>query len=110
MTETSAFHGGQLPPDTPISQMLSPGNATLLSPAARNLTKADLLALQGPGGATQLHLTFSDLQTDEEAFHQQFPSAPEGPRQFDTSACCCCTPCCSCCCAAAVPSPLIGVA
>jgi hypothetical protein len=121
-------HSGKFPPDTPVFKMLSPDQAALLSPAAKQLTKADLVALQGPGSGQklhELHLTFEDLQSVEEAFHQRFAvsgleemqAAEEmvtegGGEMVDSggiSGCCCCTPCC-CCTAAAVPSPLIGVA
>ncbi len=124
-TAQTVTHSGGLPLDTPIFKMLSPDQVALLSPAAKQLTKADLLSLQGPGSAQalkDLQLTFDDLKSVEEAFHQRFDvsgleevmaaeNAIAGGEMvaasFDVS-CCCCTPCC-CCTAAAVSAPLAGV-
>ena len=116
---------GSLPPDTPIFKMLTPDQAALLSPAAMKLTKADLVSLQDPDSGQQLaalHLTFDDLKTVEEAFHQRFGAS--GLEEVQTaisdsalatataglsiSGCCCCTPCC-CCTAVAVTALLAGV-
>ncbi|MEK6443851.1 hypothetical protein [Pseudonocardia sp. T1-2H] len=109
---TAGGHSGPLPLDTPIFKMLSPDQAKLLSPAAMKLTKADLLALQEPGGKAkmaELNITFDDLKTVEEAFHQSFDVSGLQTVESDGDACCCCTPCC-CCTAAAVPEPMIRAA
>jgi hypothetical protein len=118
---TAGGFGGSLPPDTPIFKMLTPDQAALLSPAAMKLTKADLISLQGSDAGKQLlalHLTFDDLKTVEEAFHQRFGASGLEEVQAATDAasanmssdisCCCCTPCC-CCTAVSVTSPLVGV-
>jgi len=119
---TTGGFSGSLPPDTPIFKMLTPDQAALLSPAAMKLTKADLLSLQGPDAGKQLvalQLTFDDLKTVEEAFHQRFgasgleevQTATDAARAadggiFSDISCCCCTPCC-CCTAVSVTSPLV---
>jgi hypothetical protein len=105
-------HSGTLPLDTPIFKMLSADQAKLLSPAALKLTKADLLALQQPGGKAkmaELNITFEDLKTVEEAFHQSFDVSGLQAVESGGISCCCCTPCC-CCTAAAVPEPLVRAA
>lgn len=112
---------GSMPLDTPIFKMLTPDQAALLSPNAKKLTKADLLALQGPDGGkalVALSLTFDDLKTVEEAFHQRFGASgleevqnatTAGSNSLESSiSCCCCTPCC-CCTAVSVTSPLTTV-
>ncbi|SHN45406.1 hypothetical protein [Cryptosporangium aurantiacum] len=112
--EAGAF-SGTMPLDIPIFKMLTPDQAALLSPKAKTLTKGDLLALQGSGAGDkmrELGLTFDDLKSVEEAFHQRFAvnglEEMEAAMQTDTGdggvSCCCCTPCCSCCAAAVAPA------
>jgi hypothetical protein len=120
-TSTTTGFSGSLPLDTPVFKMLSQDQAALLSPAAKKLTKADLLSLQGPDAGKQLtalQLTFDDLKTVEEAFHQRFGASgleevqaaveAAAAEAIDVS-CCCCTPCC-CCTAVSVTSPLVASA
>jgi hypothetical protein len=111
---------GSLPTDTPIFKMLTADQAALLSPQAKELTKGELVSLQGPNGPQrmkELGLTVADLKTVEEAFHQRFGASgleevemamdSTGGEAFDVSSCCC-TPCC-CCTAVSVTSPLVSL-
>lgn len=103
---------GPLPTSTPVTQMLPPELAQQLSPAARRLTKGDLLALGGWDGRTsaqQLGLTVKDIQTIRTVFAERLRPSTDalgGAAALDVS-CCCCTPCC---CAAAEMEPLRAVA
>lgn len=113
---TQTAPGGDLPMDTPIFKMLPPDKAALLTANAKNLTKADLLALGGYGGvprktAADLHLTVDDVKTIEEAFHQQFGqqiAASGSSGLMPDISISCCTPCC-CCTAAADIQPVRSV-
>lgn len=93
------FTNRRLPATTPITKMLTPAGAEGLSPAARTLTKADLVAMQsGRVTPAAARLTVRDIQTIQGAF-----AKPGGLAAADVSLCCCCTPCC---CAAAVEPEL----
>ena len=94
-------------PTTPLARMgLSPKEAKLLSPAAANVTKADLAAaLAGKRTPAFLALTLQDLNTIGTVYAAR--ARATGPGDTTTSGggcCCCCIACCCCCCAAAVPS------
>jgi hypothetical protein len=98
---------------TPITAMVLPSQLPMLSPAARKLTKQDLLALGGWGvprkAPSQLGLTTKDIQTIREVFSVRLvggASLDEEPEAWSVS-CCSCTPCC---CAAAVKEPMRRVA
>jgi hypothetical protein len=101
--------------ETPVFQMIPPDQIGNLSPAARKLTKGDLLALAGIAGPkktlTDLNITLQDIQTVSDAIQRQNVSARQaalaaGLAGDDISvSCCCCTPCC-CCCAVAVIQPI----
>jgi hypothetical protein len=103
-----------LPNSTPITAMVLPSQVGRLSPAARKLTKEDLLALGGWGVArklpSQLGLTTKDIQTIRDVFTPRLVSGAamldEEPEAWSIS-CCSCTPCC---CAAAVTRPVRLVA
>lgn len=102
-----------LPLNTPITDMVGPDKAGMLSPAARKLTKADLMALAGWEGrknAKDLGLEVKDIQTIRDVFSDQLrPTAPQEAGIFDdiTISCCCCTPCC---CASAEMEPVRSLA
>jgi hypothetical protein len=92
-------------PNTPITELIPPGEVSRLSSAARRLTKADLMAMAGWGGQprkdpAQLGLDVEDINTIRDIFGQQL-GAEVAPMGFSLS-CCSCTPCC-CCAVAAVP-------
>lgn len=105
------------PMSTPITDMIEPNRVERLSPGARKLTKADLMALGGWGErktAAELGLDVKDIQTIRDVFSDRLrPGGVAGgglgggfnPAAVDVS-CCCCTPCC---CAAAEMTPLRGV-
>jgi len=103
--------GGRLPSETKITDMLDPQRVQRLSPAARRLTKENLIELGGWDGtrktATELGLAVKDIQTIREVFGQGMrPGAVDSTLAIDVS-CCCCTPCC---CAAAQTRPKQKVA
>jgi len=92
---------GNLPDNTPIKELgLSSGQIAQLTPAAQQLTKGDLLALQqwsesGGQGAAPDQLTIADINSLQKAFSSGAkPGA--GAALEDVTACCCCCPCCSC--------------
>jgi hypothetical protein len=98
---------GKLPSNTPISRLgLSSAQLAKLTPAARKLTKGDLVALQkwgssGGKGAAPDHLTVADLQSLKKAVGDPATFATQAKKRSmlaaDTVACCCsCCPCCSC--------------
>jgi hypothetical protein len=115
------------PNSTSIVELLRAGNASeavisQLTPAARNLTRGDLVALwladdqetqgslgvHGTGNLHRPQLQSEDVTSILSAFdntahagHGQNPN-PHG--FFCPWECCCCTPCC--CCVVAVVSPL----
>jgi hypothetical protein len=102
---------GRLVADTPIQYMgIDADAASQLTPAAANITKADLEALGGPnshGIASRLGLKVDDINSIKNAFQEPlyFGGVGGGAPQGTTPAlstvsvsCCCCTPCC---CAAA---------
>ncbi|WP_137128599.1 hypothetical protein [Rhizobium sp. FY34] len=90
----------RLPTTTPITQMgLDRSGMAALTPAAKELTKADLQAMaEGKIPARAQNLTVADISSIKVAFGSGY-KVP-GNLAADIS-CCCCTPCC---CAAAVES------
>ena len=89
----------RLPASTPVTSMLTPEAAQGLTPGARTLTKADLVAMQaGRITPAASRLTVRDIESIQGAF-----SKPGGLAAGLDVSCCCCTPCC---CAAAVESEL----
>lgn len=117
--------GGDLPMDTPVAKMVGPDAATTLTPAARKLTKADILALGGflgpPKTTKDLGLDLKDVQSLESAFHMDFHAAivagfdeEMGGAEVGESLTvgdikCCCCPCC-CCTAAVELEPVQAIA
>jgi len=91
----------RMPGSTPITRMgLDPKGVGLLTPAAKELTKADLEALGRGQTAGKLgKLSVEDVKSIQNAFGAHYNP---GLAAVDVS-CCCCTPCC---CAAAVTEPL----
>jgi hypothetical protein len=98
---------GKLPRNTPISKLgFTPAQLSKLTPAARKLTKGDLVALQkwsstGGKGSPPDKLTIADLQSLQKA--SGTPSAMQararsmaGAQANGTTYCCCCSPCCTC--------------
>lgn len=86
----------RMPPSTPISQMgLDRRGVGMLTPAARQLTKADLENLgAGRISGKLADLTVEDINSIKGAFGGGY-----NPGSLAAISCCCCTPCC---CAAAV--------
>lgn len=109
LSSGSGFAGtGPLPLDTKLTDMGMPADLlNPLSPAAKALTKRDLLALGGWGGTErktydQLNLTPKDIQDIRDLFATKLV-APSGATAVGWSvSCCSCTPCC---CAAAEMQP-----
>src|SRR5262249_20349296 len=99
---------GKLPKNTPISQLgLTRAQLSKLTPAARKLTKGDLVALQkwgesGGKGNPPDHLKIADIQSLQKAVGT--PSAAVSRAKNlaaaqnggGTTYCCCCSPCCTC--------------
>jgi pyruvate/2-oxoglutarate dehydrogenase complex dihydrolipoamide acyltransferase (E2) component len=107
---------GDLPLDTPIFKMLAPEQAKLLTPNAAKLVKEDLFDLAGIGPVKKtphdLHLSFDDLKSMQDAFNAQFVvDIPAGLQANGGGGIshCCCTPCC-CCTAVSVPDAYRRVA
>lgn len=86
----------RMPPSTPIAQMgLDRRGVSMLTPAARQLTKADLENLgAGRISGKLAELTVEDINSIKGAFGGGY-----NPGSLAAVSCCCCTPCC---CAAAV--------
>ncbi|WP_146210712.1 hypothetical protein [Azospirillum sp. TSO35-2] len=87
------------PNSTPIDQLgLSQDQINRLTPAAKQLTKGDLLALSAKKDMPALHnLTLKDIKSIETVMSEF--QAQQMAAAGDVS-CCTCTPCCSCCAAA----------
>ena len=87
----------QLPATTPITKLgLTAAQAKLLTPAARKLTRGDLLAMmQGRAPKTAQALTVKDLSS----ITQVYAASLRAVRPLPGCCCCCCDPCCCCCCA-----------
>jgi hypothetical protein len=88
-----------LPLRTPISQLgLTPAEARRLTPAARKLTKADLLAMmEGKEPRAAAALTVRDLASISQVYAASLrAAAPDLP----TGCCCSCGRACCCCCCA----------
>lgn len=85
----------RMPVATPIERMgLSKKGIELLTPAAKSLTKADLIDLEmgtvsSPAGKK---LTVKDVASIQQAFGKHY-SPIDNVAEIDVS-CCCCTPCC----------------
>jgi len=96
------------PAKTPVTKLLKlrPSQVQALSPAARTLTKRDLLFLAlGAKGQVHVKVTATDLKTLQRIYSSKFryDVAAIGP----INACCCChAVCCCCCCAVAETRPL----
>jgi hypothetical protein len=95
------------PDTTPIKQLaLSSKGASLLTPKAAQLTKADLIALHNDpkGAAAELSLSVSDVNSIRKAFAKDLQisgsASTEKEAEMNVTVASCCTPCC---CAAAVP-------
>jgi len=106
----SSFAGvGPLPLETKLTDMGMPAELlNPLSPAAKNLTKRDLLALGGWGGIArkaydQLNLTTKDIQDIRDLFATKLVQPPGAAAEAWSVSCCSCTPCC---CAAAEMDPV----
>jgi hypothetical protein len=110
---------GTLPKNTPLSQLgFTPAAIAKLTPAAKKLTKGDLVALQkwsasGGKGPAPAHLTIADLQSLAKA--SGTPEAMQARAKKTTvkggggtTYCCCCSPCC-CCTAAAEIVPVRAI-
>ena len=98
---------GKLPKDTPIAALgFTKAQLSKMTPAARKLTKGDLIALQkwsssGGKGSPPDHLKIADIQSLQKA-----TGSPEAmvSRMRNLAAqsangvtvCCCCCPCCTC--------------
>lgn len=98
-----------LPMDTPAGKMvLSEKGYEQLTPAARKMTKGDLLAL-GKWGKQPVRgiqeLTVKDINSLKTVFGNELESSTQLALAFDDINCCCC--CCPCCCAVAVEKPMI---
>lgn len=93
----------RMPPNVNIQQMgLTPEAVAELTPAAKTLTKEDLVQLgNGKLTAATRELTVRDIGSIRKAFGTGYAPgrvSPSMAAEIDVS-CCCCTPCC---CAAAV--------
>jgi hypothetical protein len=107
---------GTFPLDTPVGEMgLNANEASMLTDAAKKLTKKDLLILQdtvdnyrtaGEGKIVQvfdartgLNLNIGDMASIAHAFGDMQARRNSGAQGAAADACCCCTctPCCSCC-------------
>jgi hypothetical protein len=88
-----------LPPRTPISQLgLTPAEARRLTPAARKLTRADLIAMmEGKVPRAAEALTVRDLTSISRVYAASMKAAVGRP--IPGCCCCSCGPCCCCCCA-----------
>jgi len=100
---------GRLPLNTPITSLgFDAAEIAQLTPAAKKLTKGDLMELReyqakGDTKNAPLHLTVADLNSITAAFYAMDARRHQPGLLQDSSnsvSCCCCTPCCSCCAAA----------
>jgi hypothetical protein len=100
---------GRLPLNTPITNLgFDAAELAQLTPAAKKLTKGDLMELRewqvkGDTKNAPLHLTVADLNSISAAFYAMDNRRHQPGLLQDSSnsvSCCCCTPCCSCCAAA----------
>ena len=94
---------GPLPRNTPIGELgVTKAQLAKLTPAARKLTKGDLIALDkwnsaGGKGPAPDHLTVRDLSSLRKAFPPRKAKRGEFRAQdFDIDVSCCSTPCCCC--------------
>ena len=101
---------GKLPKSTPVSSLgFTAAQLAKMTPGARALTKADLIALQkwsaaGGKGAAPAHLTVADISSlvKASAATPQAQLALAKKSGGGTTYCCCCSPCCTCCAAAEI--------
>lgn len=95
----------RLAPSVNIEHMgLTPEAIAELSPAAKTLTKLDLVQLgNGKLTAATRGLTVKDIGSIRKAFGTGYAPGKAGNLAIDVS-CCCCTPCC---CAVAVNAPVM---
>jgi hypothetical protein len=106
--ESQGVRRGRLPLNTPITQFgFNAAELAMLSPAAKKLTKADMLQLQewaakGDVQDAPVHLTISDMNSLRAAYNAMETRQHAGGMLQSSGcvSCCCCTPCCSCCAAA----------
>lgn len=130
MTNQQQHRGGPLPMDTPITDMLDPKLATILTSDAAKLTKAELYGLfayhrylpddaeikrlESEGLIIPKDLSIEDVQSLEKAIQLQYGFYPPGgplanlaatlgatPQPLGSSCCCCCSTAPCCCCSAA---------
>lgn len=96
-----------LPMPTPIKNMGLPRPVfNKLSPAAKRLTKGDLVALWQDTTTTRAkRITLQDLNVIRDGFSSQVGKGPPGSLAMDIYCCCC-----PCCCATAVVQPAAEVA
>jgi len=100
---------GPMPLETKLTDMGMPAELlNPLSPAAKNLTKRDLLSLGGWGGIArkaydQLNLTPKDIQDIRDLFGSKLVAPAGATASAWSLSCCSCTPCC---CAAAEMDPV----
>jgi len=98
---------GALPLDAPITKMIPPAQAGLLSDAAKRLTKQDLMALGGWGvpikTPTELGLSLDDIQKVRDVFTPKMLATESSDAAGFSLSCCSCTPCC---CAATEQQPI----
>ena len=94
---------GNLPENTPISNLgqLSPTELQLLTPAARTLSKGDLVELEkwvnhDPTAHPPATLTIADMNSLADAYAARLTRLGPNPASAAVACCCCCTPCCSC--------------
>jgi hypothetical protein len=95
---------GKLPKSAPVSNLgFTAAQLAKMTPAARALTKADLIALQkwgaaGGKGAAPAHLTVADISSlvKASAATPQAQMALAKKAGKGTTYCCCCSPCCTC--------------
>jgi hypothetical protein len=96
---------GKLPKSAPVSNLgFTAAQLAKMTPAARALTKADLIALQkwgaaGGKGAAPAHLTVADISSlvkASAATPQAQMALAKKVSKGSTTYCCCCSPCCTC--------------
>jgi hypothetical protein len=97
---------GKLPRNTPISDLgFSAAQLRKMTPAARKLTKGDLVALNkwsesGGKAAAPARLTIADLQSLQKASGSPATLVARVKGNLKaangTTYCCCCSPCCTC--------------
>ena len=94
---------GSLPKNTPLTGLgFTAAQLAKMTPAARKLTKGELVALQkwgaaGGKGAAPGHLTVADLNSLQKAYGAPTVMMAKAKKSSGgTTYCCCCSPCCTC--------------